>query len=84
MAQTFLKAAATWSSGVVLAKCTVTGNWRASTLITGGGVGKSAALSRKEATDSVADMMTSLSGPTAVASPSPAPASPSPRCSSCC
>jgi hypothetical protein len=43
-------------------KWMLTGNWRASTRMTGGGVGKRRVLAVKSSTRSVADMMTSLRG----------------------
>eukprot|EP00965_Chrysotila_dentata_P241962 6204610-Pleurochrysis_carterae.AAC.1 len=70
-----LKAASTWSSGVLRWKWMLTGNCRASTEITGGGDGKSSRLPCICSTCSVADMMISLSGPGewALAVPSQAP-----------
>ncbi|KAG7263926.1 hypothetical protein CRUP_029266 [Coryphaenoides rupestris] len=50
------------SRGVRLLKWMLTGNWRASTLITGGGDGNSFLLSVKSSTRRVADMMISFMG----------------------
>ena len=48
-----------------------TGNCRASTLITGGGVAKSASFLANVSTCSVADMITSFRGPATSAAPLP-------------